>query len=123
MLFCVRMTATNTSFQDVTNANSAAAARPGTLLGSTTRRTAPSRLVPSDMAASSSSGGTRRNTLADSSTVNGRVMAVCTSATERTVSYSPSSMKVTSSGIEMMMTGTARTLTSSSWSRSRPRKS
>src|SRR5262249_28508246 len=82
----VRMTATNTSFHDVTNANKAAAARPGTLLGSTTRSTAPTRLVPSDIAASSSSAGTRRKTLAVIRMVSGSVIAVWTSATDRTVS-------------------------------------
>ena len=117
----VRITATNTSFHDVTNANSAAAARPGTLLGSTTRSTAPTRLVPSDMAASSHSAGTRRKTLAVIRMVSGSVIAPWTSATDQTVSFRFHSMNVTSSGIEMMTMGIARTLTSSSCVRSLPR--
>src|SRR5262252_3606492 len=112
VLRSVSMTATNTSFQEVTNANSAAVARPGTLLGRTTRSTAPGRLVPSDIAASSSSAGTRMKTLAEMRIVSGRVIAACTSATEMTESFRFSSMKVTSSGTAMITIGMARTLTS-----------
>src|ERR1700730_11208995 len=74
----VSTAAAKTSFQEVTKANSAATARPGMLLGSTTRNTAPRWVHPSDMAASSSSWGTLTKTLDTSNTVKGSEMAACT---------------------------------------------
>src|SRR5262249_26728885 len=80
-LWRVRISAPKTSFQESTKLKSAAAARPGTLSGSTTRSTAPTRLTPRIIAASSSSPETRTKTLAESRTVNGSDMAVCRNAT------------------------------------------
>src|SRR5205823_9559337 len=120
VLCWVRTAAPKTSFQERTKAKSAAAARPGTLLGRTTRTTAPSLLVPKIIAASSSSRGTRRKTLDESRTVKGRAIAVCRKATESTVSYRCSSMKLTARGMASTARGKARTFTSSSCARLRP---
>src|SRR5215212_5020349 len=101
----VRIVAAKTSFQDSTKVKILAAARPGAASGRATLRNAPNGVQPRVSAASSRSRGTDRNTLLVISTVVGNASAVWTSATARTVSYSPQRMKLTARGIESTTIG------------------
>src|SRR5262245_29109975 len=82
----VRMEAAKTSLYDISTANEAAAASPGSASGTTTRQNAPARLQPNTCAASSRSMGTPARTLVVIRTTNGSTSAVCIRATAQTVS-------------------------------------
>src|SRR5487761_406881 len=82
----VKMEAANTSLYDISTANEAAAASPGSASGRTTRQNAPGRPQPSTCAASSGSTGIPARPLLVISTTNGSTSAVCISATAQTVS-------------------------------------
>jgi hypothetical protein len=77
----VRIEAASTSFQLCTNVKIAAAAMPGSAIGATTCRNACAGVQPNTRAASSTSTGTARNTLAQIRIVVGSDRAVCSRIT------------------------------------------
>ena len=105
----------------MTKAKIAAAAMPGSAIGSTTRRNAAGPEQPNTQAASSSSRGIAWNRLAEISTANGMASTLCISPTPSGVSYSPSRMKPTASGSARIATGKARVSSTNSRNAVAPR--
>jgi hypothetical protein len=77
----VRIGAPSTSFPDMTNVKIAEAAMPGSAVGATTLAKACTGVQPTTRAASSTSTGTARNTLAAMRIVVGSASAVCSRIT------------------------------------------
>src|SRR6516162_65654 len=115
------MVAANTSFQDKTKVKMAAAASPGSAMGSVIRVTACTRLLPRVIAASSSSYEIATKMPVTIVITNGTASAVWTSATPTSVSYSPQRMKATARGIARIVAGNIFVASTKNCTASRPR--
>ncbi len=119
----VSTAAAKTSFQEITKANTAEAAIPGSASGRTTLRNACTRVQPRVQAASSSSTGMPEKSEKVMRTAKGSASVVWTRARPRIVSSSPVRMKSTARGSARSGSGKARVMMTRKRNASLPGKS